>query len=292
MTTKNQTVVNSRRSVAHFAAEQISTVRTLADRVTEALMEKIANNELPAGAQLPSEQTMASSFGVSRTVIREAVSRLKSEGLIDSRQGRGAIVRIDRGDVPLRLDINVSDPMQSLLHIVELRVGLDAEIAALAAERRKRDQMTAIYRALADIDRASKAGRDAVAEDLTFHLSIAKASGNPLFPELIQFLGGLFFSATRLTRANEQRFEVLSERTRLEHQAIANAIDKRDIEGAAAAARTHVLNAAERFRAAGRDFWEAKRFEVAEQAGRAESRTSSKRNTEPTANTRRRANLA
>jgi hypothetical protein len=68
-----------------FASEHIDSTRALADRVTEALMRKIVGKELPAGAQLPCEQMMAQSFGVSPTVIREAVSRLKSEGLIDTK---------------------------------------------------------------------------------------------------------------------------------------------------------------------------------------------------------------
>jgi len=199
---------------------------------------------------------------VSRTVIREAVSRLKSEGLIDSRQGRGAIVRVDRGDVPLRLGIDTTDPLKAVLQIAELRVGLDAEIAGLAAQRRKRHEVAAIFRALNNIDRANKAGRDAIAEDLEFHISIARASGNPLFPDLIQFLGDIFASTMGLTRANERRHEVLFELTRQEHRAIAEAIERQDGAGASEAAPRHIVNAAERFRAAGPDFWKTRGFEV------------------------------
>jgi DNA-binding FadR family transcriptional regulator len=245
-----------------FPSEQISAARTLADRVTESLMEKITAGQIPGGARLPSEQMMAATFGVSRTVIREAVSRLKSEGLIDSRQGRGAIVRVDRGDVPLRLGIDNSDPLKAVLQIAELRVGLDGEIAALAAQRRRRDQMAAIYRALHNIDRANRAGEDAIAEDLEFHISIARATGNPLFPDLTQHLGDIFSSTMGLTRANERRHEKLFEQTRKEHQAIAKAIEERNSAAASLAARNHLLNAAERFRAAGPDFWKARGFEI------------------------------
>jgi DNA-binding FadR family transcriptional regulator len=248
--------------VAPFAPEQMSSTRTLADRVTEALMRKIASEELPAGAQLPSEQMMAESFGVSRTVIREAVSRLKSEGLIDSRQGRGAFVRIDRTNVPFRIGIDAKNPLPSLLHILELRLGLDAEIAAVAATRRRRDQMSAIMRALANIEKASKAGRDAVAEDLKFHLSIAEATRNPFFFELIQFLGGAFYSAIAVTRANENRLEALSKQTRIEHEAIAQAIEDRDPLAAAAAARTHIEKASQRLLSADAEFWKSKVVQV------------------------------
>lgn len=248
--------------VALFTPEQMSSTRTLADRVTEALMRKITSEELPAGAQLPSEQMMAESFGVSRTVIREAVSRLKSEGLIDSRQGRGAFVRIDRTNVPFRIGIDPKNPLPSLLHILELRLGLDAEIAAVAAIRRRRDQMSAIMRALANIEKASKAGRDAVAEDLKFHLSIAEATRNPFFFELIQFLGGAFYSAIAVTRANENRLEALSKQTRIEHEAIAQAIEDRDPQAAAAAAREHIEKASQRLLSADAEFWKSKVAQV------------------------------
>ena len=253
---------NSAGMVALFASEQISSTRTLADRVTEALMRKIVSEELPSGAQLPSEQAMAISFGVSRTVIREAVSRLKSEGLIDTKQGRGAFVRIDRTDVPFRIGIDPQNPLPSLLHILELRRGLDAEIAALAAVRRRRDQMSGIARALSNIEKASKAGKDAVAEDLKFHLSIAEATRNPFFLGLIQFLGGSFYSAIAVTRANEGRLEALSAQTKIEHEAIAQSISDRDPEAAAAAARAHIEKASQRLLSADAEFWKNKAVEI------------------------------
>lgn len=238
-----------------FAGEQIETTRTLADRVTESLMRKIVGEELPAGTQLPSEQVLAQSFGVSRTVIREAISRLKSEGLVDSRQGRGAFVRQDRSEVPFRVGIDAKDPRTSLLHILELRLGLDTEIAALAAARRTRDQMTAIQKALQAIDEASEAGRDAVAEDMEFHLSIAQATRNPMYFDLIRFLGSAFYGAIAVTRANERRVEALARQTKIEHAAIAQAILKRDAAAASAAARTHIEKASKRLLQADADFW-------------------------------------
>jgi len=225
-----KSTAGSRRSAVTrgtFTAQPITGNKTLADQVAEALTAKIQANGF-SDSHLPSEQAMAEGFGVSRTVIREAVSRLKAEGFIDTRQGRGAFVRNDRLDVPFRIDLNSKDLLGSLLHIIELRRGLDAEIAFLAATRRKRDQMIAIRRALAEIDKASKAGRDAAAEDLAFHLSIARATGNPLFLELLRFLNQFLYIAIRVTRANEDKRLEFSEQTRVEHMAIAGAIERQD----------------------------------------------------------------
>ena len=246
-----------------FASEQIESTRTLADRVTEALMRKIVGEELPAGSQLPSEQRMAQSFGVSRTVIRESISRLKSEGLIDTKQGRGAFVRTDRTDVPFRIGIDAANPQTSLLQILELRLGLDPEISSLAAVRRTRDQMSAIQKALRAIDEASEAGEDAVAEDMEFHLSIAQATRNPFFFELIRFLGSAFYSGIAVTRANEDRLEALARQTRVEHEAIMKAIMNRDAEQAAAAARKHIEKASKRLLSADAEFWTSKAIQVA-----------------------------
>ncbi len=252
-----RSAIESRRSAAAgtvFSPQPITGNKTLADQVTDALINKIVGNEF-ANSQLPSEQAMAEGFGVSRTVIREAISRLKAEGLIDTRQGRGAFIRTDRLDVPFRIDLNSTDLLGSLLHIIELRRGLDAEIAYLAATRRKREQMAAIRRALTEIERASKAGRDAAAEDLTFHLSIAQATGNPIFLELLKFLNQFLYIAIRVTRANEDQRVEYSEQTRVEHMAIASAIERQDPEAAATAAKTHMINAAVRIKSADAEFW-------------------------------------
>lgn len=241
-------------SSAAFSPRPIAGSKTLADQVTEALTKNVRENKFP-NSQLPSEQAMAEGFGVSRTVIREAVSRLKAEGLIDTRQGRGAFVRADTLDVPFRIDLNSTDLLSSLLHIIELRRGLEAEMASLAATRRTKEQMAAIRRALGEVERASKTGADAAAEDLTFHLSIAKATGNPLFLELLQFLNQFLYIAMRVTRANEERRVEFFGRTHIEHTAIVNAIERQDPEAAASAAKVHMINGAERIKSADAEFW-------------------------------------
>ena len=90
---------------------------------------------------------------------------------------------------------------------------------------------------------------------LTFHLSIAQATGNPLFLELLRFLNQFLYIAIRVTRANEDQRDEFSEQTRVEHMAIASAIERRDPEAAAIAAKTHMINAATRIKSADTEFW-------------------------------------
>ena len=124
--------------------ERLSTPGSLTDRVSDALVHLIRGEDFPPGSRLPSEAKMADRFGVSRTVIREAVSRLKSEGLVESRQGSGVFVREENTDAPFRIDPNIMDSAKSLLQVVELRKVLESEIAALAAKRRSAAQLVAI----------------------------------------------------------------------------------------------------------------------------------------------------
>jgi len=85
---------------------------TLADRVTGALYEQIRQGDFAPGARMPSENELTERFQVSRTVIREAISRLKSEGLVGSRRGSGTVVLAPNNATPFRLDIDVQDSIQ------------------------------------------------------------------------------------------------------------------------------------------------------------------------------------
>ena len=189
---------------------------------------------------------MASRFGVSRTVIREAVSRLKSEGLVESRQGSGVFVRDRNMHAPFRIDPNIMDSIQSVLQVVELRLSLEGEIAALAAKRRTREQMVAIKQALKQIELDEQAGKDGVEADIVFHRSIAEATGNPHFLALIEFLFNFLIKATLITRSYEATKVALSQQVKEEHQCIVDAILKQDVEAARLAARRHMEGASRR----------------------------------------------
>jgi DNA-binding FadR family transcriptional regulator len=234
--------------------ESISPAGTLADRVTELLLEKIRNGEFVAGERLPSEAALTQRFGVSRTVIREAMSRLKVEGMVATHQGKGT--RVVHPSHSARFQIDADDgSVQAVLRVMELRRGLEAEVAALAAERRTAEQNAGIQRALLSIDQAVAAGRDGVDEDLAFHNAIADATGNPLYNSLLGFLRQFLREAVTLGRMTEPRFGDIKGQLRDEHCAVAEAIARQDVEGARTAARHHIANVAARIRGADLDLW-------------------------------------
>jgi GntR family transcriptional repressor for pyruvate dehydrogenase complex len=259
-----------------FDPPKIAASGTLADRVTAVLLEKIKNGEFPIGARLPTEQVISERFGVSRTVVREAISRLKSDGLVEVRQGSGTVVREANRTTAFRLDIDPRDSIEAVLRVTELRRGIEAEAAALAAQRRTRTQLADIRRALAAIDAAAKERRDGVDEDLAFHMAISRATGNPLYPSLLEFISQFIHGAIRVTRTNEARRHDFSLQVHQEHGAIYDAIAARDPLAARRAAITHIDNAGERIQAADSGFWASEGSMVAEplvnEAKKAESR--------------------
>lgn len=229
----------------------------LAEQVAAALRERVSGGGYAPDAKLPTEAEMSRQFGVSRTVVREAVSRLKSEGMLASRQGAGVFVRADAHLKPLRIESLASRSEQSVVQIVELRRAIEAESAALAAERRTRADLDAMRNALRDLDRASGRGEDGVAEDVRFHRTIAEASRNPYFLSVLEFLGQFLPGATRVTRANESRRADFARAVKEEHAAVLAAIDKGDATVARRAATRHMVNAVKRIRLAGKEFWVA-----------------------------------
>ncbi|MDR0440634.1 MAG: FadR family transcriptional regulator [Candidatus Accumulibacter sp.] len=233
-------------SLPEFKVERISVPGTLTDRVFEAMKQLVNGEDFAPGVRLPSEMKMAARFGVSRTVIREAVSRLKSEGLVESRQGSGVFVRDRNMHAPFRIDPNILDSIQSVLQVVELRMSLEGETAALAATRHRREQLAAIRQALKSIELDEQAGKDGVDADIRFHRSIAEATGNPHFLALIEFLFSFLTRATRVTRSYEATKAVLSQQVKEEHQRIVDAISRRDSDAARLAARQHMEGATRR----------------------------------------------
>ncbi|MFT3960978.1 FadR/GntR family transcriptional regulator [Propionivibrio sp.] len=233
-------------SIPEFKVERITLAGTLTDRVFDALTQLINGGDFKPGTRLPSELDMADRFGVSRTVIREAVSRLKSEGLVESRQGSGVFVRDRNMHTPFRIDPTLMDSIESVQQVVELRLSLEGEIAALAATRRTRAQMAAIKRALKQIELAEQAGKDGVEADIEFHRSIAEATGNPHFLALIKFLSNFLIKATLISRSHEATKATLLQQVRDEHQRIVDAISQQDPAAARLAARQHMEGASRR----------------------------------------------
>lgn len=226
----------------------------LSEQLADALAVSIRDGQLSAGQKLPTEQALVERFGVSRTVVREAMSRLKTLGLVESRQGSGAFVLASRQALE-QLSLAPDGSVDAVIQMVEVRRALEAESAALAAARRTPQSVKQIKQALQALGKAVKAGGDGVEEDVAFHTAIAQATSNPFLLATLAYLNRFLLDATRVTRANEATRADLEAQVHQEHSAIVSAIEAGDVAAARQAGTNHMLNAARRIGQADPAFW-------------------------------------
>jgi DNA-binding FadR family transcriptional regulator len=231
--------------------------RPLAHDLFEALTERIVRGPWAAGDKLPTEGALAAEFGVSRTVVREALSRLQAAGRVSTRHGVGTFVvgaGEPEGAAGFRVQAHQLATLRDVIALLELRIGLETEAAALAAMRRTDAQLRALRAALDDFRDAVEQGRDAVEADFRFHCEIARATHNEHFEGLLATLGLRAIPRARLEPGGPaDPTQVAARQTYLrrvnaEHDSILDAIANRDPEAARAAMRTHLANSRERRR--------------------------------------------
>jgi GntR family transcriptional repressor for pyruvate dehydrogenase complex len=225
--------------------------RGLAADVADQIAAEIRAGRLAQGTRLPTEAALMASTGVSRTVIREAVSALKAEGLVVTRQGSGAFVAADLGRRPFRIDADGLHSLQDVLDVMELRIAVEIGSAGLAAERGHRRSLGAIEQALSRMERAIAGGEPAVDQDFAFHRSIAQACGNPQFVRFLEMLGSIVIprqSIRIVDRSPDAQRRYLTAVQR-EHRRIVDAIAARDPVAARQAMRTHLARGLARYTA-------------------------------------------
>ncbi len=225
---------------------------SLTQVVVEGLSGRIASRALAPGDKLPTESAVMDEYRVSRTVVREAISRLQAAGLVETRQGVGTFVLARSSDAPFRVDPAELATVAELIALLELRIAVEAEAAALAAMRRTDADLAALREALEAYAHGVERDGDAVDPDFDFHLRIAAASSNRYFVDLMNHLGKVVIPRTRVNSARlaqEARTEYLR-RVGREHDDIYAAIARRDPDAARAAMRTHLSNSRERLKRA------------------------------------------
>lgn len=222
----------------------------LTDRVAEMLVEEITGGHYVVGEVLPPEQIIAERLGVSRTVLREAVSRLKAEGLVQSKQGIGlTVMMVTRPSVFRMLAAERGDTEQ-VLRIVELRRGFEIEAATLAAQRRTDADLAAMRGALDAMAQAVADGDVAagVEADLAFHRCMATATRNDHYVSFFDFLAVLLKQNLYVSRSRSAKLAGRAELAQREHEALFVAIAAGDAEAARDHARTHVEHTEARLR--------------------------------------------
>lgn len=181
---------------------KISPPLSRAQQVVADCRRRIASGEWRRGLRLPSERELAETYGVARTVVREAMCALMTLNLIRTRQGGGIYVRDDPADTSDQLLVPLPSNPQSLRDLMEVRAALEPLAAALAAQNHDEAALEALDRNVAAMRRARTLDRK-VAVGIAFHRAMAQASGNALLPRLISNLLALFVSSHRLTLSTD-----------------------------------------------------------------------------------------
>lgn len=221
-------------------------MRRLPEQIAAIIARQIADGLYAPGAKLPTESRLSEAFGVSRSVVREALSRLKTEGRCASRQGKGVIVLDPAVRTSFRMEGTDRLSSRELAQFYEMRAIIEGETAALAARRRSASDLARLRRCLARMAQAVEARSDGAPADLKFHRIIAEASGNKYLKDLMDYLNGKAGAAIRTARDHSSRDATLPAAVQQEHERIFLALETGDEAGARAAALRHLKNAARR----------------------------------------------
>ena len=219
----------------------------LSSQISKMILSEIQSGQLKPGDRLPAESALAEKYGVSRTILREAVASLKNDNILESRQGRGILVKSPSSRQAFRFsDVFETISMEEVNHFYEMRALLESEAASLAAIRKTEDDIAAIKKALHEMETAVESNTLGDSAHSNFNSSIAEASHNPV---LIQFL---YFLQSKLhDLAIDLRIKTMTSPERahivlLEHQKVAESILSGNSAEAKNAVTEHLKNAAKR----------------------------------------------
>jgi DNA-binding FadR family transcriptional regulator len=164
--------------------------RSLVEKLVAEVRGQITAGRLTEGQQLPTEARMAAEFGVSRPLLREALAELRAEGFVETVNGRGTFVRhpseSDLADAFVRqLQLSSLEPDLTADHLYEARQAIELCSAALAAERATPELTATLERLLQAMIDSNGDAAAYMAADVGFHVTVARATENPLFPALL-----------------------------------------------------------------------------------------------------------
>ncbi|WP_255853535.1 FadR/GntR family transcriptional regulator [Marinobacterium rhizophilum] len=228
-----------------FQVEPVQKRGSLSSHVASQLENMLAQGKISVGQKLPTENALCDMFGVSRTVIREAITQLKSLGLVETKRGVGTtVLRNSPAETFYAHAINPT-AVEDILHILELRLVVETEACKFAALRRDEADMMRIEGCMNAFHRACAEHRMARKEDYEFHLSIAAASKNPFFLSFYEQFNKNIIPRANIVDSNidQAASEEYLKRIENEHVAIFEAIRSQDGDAAHAAMHQHLYRA-------------------------------------------------
>ena len=212
----------------------------LVDLVIQRVEAWIRKGEFHSGDRLPSTQSMVEEFGVSRSVVREALAKLEALGVVEIRHGKGAYVSRLAVDVLLGqiIRLDETDGSRLLPFVWEARKIIEIEVARMAARRRSPEDVEHLQKALQEMERQVEAGDLGVEADEAFHLIMTQASQNPVLVKMVLGISEILRDSRRASLTPIERRKTSIQ----EHWNILRAIKEQDEDGARTAMQTHIEN--------------------------------------------------
>ena len=223
----------------------LSRQKNLVEYFVDTIFDKIQAGTLRPGDKLPTEASMMREFVVSRTVVREALSRLQAYGVVGTRHGVGTFIL----DIPEQ-HCTTAPPspatLRDIIFMMELRISLETEAAALAAMRASQENIETMRTLLKEFSRQAERHEATIATDNKFHTEIAKATGNKYFIQIFKDIECVIPQSRVTNQLDTTSVLEYLVRTNNEHKAIFMAIENKDPESARAAVRVHLCNSRSR----------------------------------------------
>lgn len=220
----------------------------LAQRVIDQLRMQIETGKLRAGDQLPTEPRLEAAFGVSRTVVREAIADLRAAGLVRPVQGKGVFVSDTPTKPALILTPVEIKTIPETLELLEFRMATEGEAAAIAAYRRTAEQEAAIAAANRKMAALMEQGLSTVDADFEFHMAVAVATNNRFYVDILRHIGPRTIPRRQFPTLPEANDRAYLEKVHAEHVEILAAIVDQDPERARQAMRAHLMASQRRYR--------------------------------------------
>ncbi|MFY1664331.1 FadR/GntR family transcriptional regulator [Pseudomonas sp. Pseu.R1] len=219
---------------------------TLVERVVAAIRAEIGAGRLPADARLPTEHQLSEQLNVSRSVVREAVSQLKADGVLVSQRGNGSFISKNPTGTVFRLP-GASKGVADLAQLFEMRLWIEIQAASVAAARRNSADLKRMQTALNIMQDHPDDYAKSSAADVDFHQAIVSSCKNDYFMAFHDFLGGQLAQGRLIAWQNSARLPGGARPASHEHANMYAAIESGDPQAAADCARAHLESAAMRF---------------------------------------------
>ena len=214
--------------------------KRISDQVFDQLRELIFRGEFKTGEKILTERELAEAFGVSRTSVRDAINKLVVMGLLQQRQGQGTFVRSPKSSEKSILATMVESQGASITDVLEVRMGLECNAAAMAATRAVEKDFQFMQKSIQEMQEEVNSGRLGTEADASFHMAIAYATNNPLQIFIMKNFYDFLFTGIKVNLEGLYKVPGNIDTILDQHQAIFQAIREHSPEAAYRAMKRHI----------------------------------------------------